>query len=116
MGYKQAQLRKARLLKTYRKTKHSYGAGVWFNDDKGFYIRYSPSNTPGYTKALRRINNRKVRRARDNYNHGSYKNFMTIGGLYFKENCLWHAKLCLKKPDLQFLTSLVATVLTVVKS
>jgi hypothetical protein len=73
MGYKQAQLRKARLLKTYRKTKHSYGAGVWFNDDKGFYIRYSPSNTPGYTKALRRISNRKVRRARDNYNHGSYK-------------------------------------------
>ena len=73
MAYKQAQERKKRLLKTYQKTKHSYGSGVWFNDRKGFYVRYSASRTPGYTKYLRRLSNRKVRRNKDFYNYGSYR-------------------------------------------
>jgi hypothetical protein len=73
MAYRQAQERKKHLIKTYKKTKNNYGAGVWFDDHKGFYIKYTPSNTPGYTKALRRLSNRKVRKAKEFYNHSSYK-------------------------------------------
>jgi hypothetical protein len=74
MAYKQAQNRKKRLLKTYRQTKTNYGCGVFFDEDKGRYIRYSPSNTPGYTKFLKKVSNRKIRRARtDIGNHGAYK-------------------------------------------
>lgn len=73
MAYKQAQKRKKHLMKTYMKTRNSYGAGVWFDEDRNLYIKYSPSNTPGYTKYLRRLSNRKVRRAKEHYNHSSYK-------------------------------------------
>lgn len=73
MAYKQAQNRKKRLMKTYRQTKHKYGPGVWFNEDTGRYIKCSASNTPGYTKALRRVSNRKVRRAAETYRNSTYK-------------------------------------------
>ena len=73
MAYKQAQERKKHLIRTYKKTWHKYGAGVWFDDSKGFYKKHTPSNTPGYAKALRRLSNRRVRRSKDFYNHGSYK-------------------------------------------
>lgn len=73
MAYKQAQNRKKRLLKTYRQTKTNYGAGVFFDEDKGRYIRYYPSNTPGYTKTLKKISNRKVRHAKEVGSHSVYK-------------------------------------------
>lgn len=73
MAYKQAQNRKKRLLKTYKKTRTSYGSGVWFDEKRGFYYRYYPSNTSGYTRALKRIGNKKVRRTPDIGNFGNYK-------------------------------------------
>lgn len=73
MAYKQAQNRKKHLLKTYRKTRTKYGAGVWFDEDKGLYIRYTPSNISGYTKYLRRLSNKRVRRSKEFYNYSSYK-------------------------------------------
>lgn len=73
MAYKQAQNRKKRLLKTYRETKNGYGSGVWYDERRGFYYKYSASNTPGYTKSLKRASNRKVRRARDLGRHSDYK-------------------------------------------
>ena len=73
MAYKQSQHRKRRLLKTYRKTRGKYGSGVWFDEEKGMYYRYTASNTPGYTKALRKQSNKKVRKSLDNYNFGTYK-------------------------------------------
>ena len=73
MAYKQAQNRKKRLLKTYQETKNSYGSGVWFDSDRGFYYKYTASNTPGYAKSLRRVGNKKVRKSRDNCNFGTYK-------------------------------------------
>jgi len=72
MAYKQAQNRKKRLMKTYRQTKNSYGAGVWFNEDTGRYIKYTASKTPGYAKYLRKISNRKIRRI---YNIGNFSNY-----------------------------------------
>lgn len=73
MAYKQAQNRRKRLLKTYRQTKTNYSAGVFFDEDKGRYVRYSPSNTPGYTKFLKKVSNRKIRKSKDVVNHGAYK-------------------------------------------
>ena len=73
MGYKRNKQEHRRLKKLYEKTKHSYGAGAWYDDDKERYIRYSPSNTPGYTKYLRLMSNRKVRHSKELLNYGSYK-------------------------------------------
>ena len=77
MAYKQAQNRKKRLLKTYHEVEdmksHSTGSGVWYDEDRGFYYKYTASNTPGYAKMLRRIGNKKVRKSADVGLHGSYR-------------------------------------------
>jgi hypothetical protein len=73
MGYKQAQQRKKRLYRTYCQTRHSCGGGVWFDEESGRYRKYTVSNTPGYTKTLRRQSNKKVRRLKDLDSHGAYK-------------------------------------------
>ena len=73
MAYKQAQSRRKRLLKTYYKTKNNYCRGVWFDEDKSRYIKYSASNTPGYTKFLRRVSNKKVRKAKDIGSRSGYR-------------------------------------------
>lgn len=73
MGYHRAQERNRRLKKLYDKTSHGCGAGVWYNDAKGRFIKYSGSNTPGYAKFLRKQGNRKLRRNKESYNHGSYR-------------------------------------------
>ena len=77
MAYKQSISRKKRLLKTYREIermrKHYTGSGVWYDEDRGFYYKYTASNTPGYAKMLRRISNKKVRKMTDIGNHGVYR-------------------------------------------
>lgn len=77
MAYKQARNRKKRLLKTYHEVegtrKHCTGSGVWYDEDRGFYYKYTSSNTPGYAKMLRRISNKKVRKTTDVGNHGVYR-------------------------------------------
>ena len=77
MAYMQAKNRGKRLLKTYNKIKgmrrHCAGSGVWYDDDRGFYYKYSASNTPGYAKELRRISNKKIRQAADVGNYGAYR-------------------------------------------
>jgi hypothetical protein len=71
--YKQAKERHRKLLKTYNETKHNYGSGVWFDEDRGFYRKYSASNTPGYAKSLRKIGNKKVRKALEIGNYSNYR-------------------------------------------
>ena len=77
MAYPQSQNRKKRLLKTYREIacmrKHYTGSGVWYDEDRGFYYKYTASNTPGYAKMLRRISNKKVRKLADISNYGVYR-------------------------------------------
>jgi hypothetical protein len=77
MAYKQAKNRRKRLLKTYHEIeymrKHCTGSGVWYDEDRGFYYKYTASNTPGYAKMLRRISNKKVRKLFDVGNHGDYR-------------------------------------------
>ena len=77
MAYKQAKNRKKRLSKTYEEIKHmkshSTGSGVWYDEDRGFYYKYTASNTPGYAKLLRRICNKKVRKSIDIGGHSNYR-------------------------------------------
>ena len=74
MAYKQAQNRHKKLVKTYEETKYNFvGSGVGFDNDRGFYYRYAISNTPGYTKMIRRVSNKKVRKSADIGNYGAYR-------------------------------------------
>jgi hypothetical protein len=77
MAYKQARNRRKRLIKTYNKIegmgRHYTGSGVWYDEDRGFYYKYTASNTPGYAKALRKIGNKKVRKAPDIGNYSAYR-------------------------------------------
>lgn len=73
MAYKQAYNRNKKLRKTFRETRNKYGAGVWYDDDHGFYRRYTASNTPGYAKLLRRRCNKKIRQSNDTLRYGKYR-------------------------------------------
>lgn len=77
MAYKQAKYRRKKLIKTYKEIenmrKHYTGSGVWYDEDRGFYYKYSASNTPGYAKMLKRISNKKVRKSADVGSHGTYR-------------------------------------------
>lgn len=63
MGYRRAKERNRRLKKLYDETKNGYGAGAYYNEKKKRYIKCPSSNTPGYTKSLRKISNRRVRKS-----------------------------------------------------
>ena len=73
MAYKRAITRRKKLTKTYEETKNSYGSGVWYDEERGMYKKYTASNTPGYAKMLRRISNKKVRKSADVGSHGAYR-------------------------------------------
>lgn len=73
MGYRRSRNERKKLKKLYRKTKNSCRGGAWYNDDKERYIRYSASNTPGYSKYLRKLSNRKLRHSNDVLNYGLYR-------------------------------------------
>jgi hypothetical protein len=77
MAYKQAVNRKKRLQKTYNEVKNMRGhytaAGVWIDEDRGFFYRYRPSNTPGYAKLIRRISNKKVRKSKESFKYADYR-------------------------------------------
>lgn len=73
MAYKQARNRRKKLLKTYNETKNHCGSGVAFDDNRHFYYKYTASNMPGYAKSLRRISNKKVRRAADIGSYSDYR-------------------------------------------
>ena len=44
MSHKRKCEENRRLKKLYEKTRHAYGAGVWFDESKGRYIKYSCHN------------------------------------------------------------------------
>lgn len=77
MAYKQAKSRRKIMQRTYDEIKHMRkhytGAGVWFDEDRGFFYRYSPSSTPGYAKLLRRIGNKRVRQSKDTFKNSEYR-------------------------------------------
>ena len=73
MAYKQARNRHKKLVRTYNETKHSCGSGVWFDEERGFFYKYTASNTPGYAKLLRRQGNKKIRQSKCTHKYGEYR-------------------------------------------
>ncbi len=74
MGYRRSRERNRRLKKLYNKTKTSYGAGAYYDECKGRYIKYCPKK-PGAAKYLRKVSNKKVRK---------YKGYLKQGASYRK--------------------------------
>lgn len=67
------RVEKQRLKRLYDKTKNSYGAGAYYDEDKKRYIKYSCNS-----KAVRQIMNNKVRTKlkknhEDTVQNGQYK-------------------------------------------
>ena len=73
MGYFRAVEQKKRDKRIYNQTKNSCCAGVYYDNDKERYIRYSPNRNPGLTKALRRKSNKKIRQSKDVWNYNQYR-------------------------------------------
>lgn len=73
MGYNRSIDDKRRLIKLYNKTKYSFGSGAYYNEKKKRFVRIYPSNTSGFTKYLRRISNRRVRRSKELLNRCQYR-------------------------------------------
>lgn len=72
MSYKRKQEDKRRLKKLYEKTKYGYGAGAWFSEKKGRYIRYSCHNEWLKTRC-RRMTRRKMKNIDISHKGNEYK-------------------------------------------
>lgn len=72
MGYKRSKEDKRRLKKLHFETKNRYAAGVWYDDRKQRYIKYSRSDFPG-AGFFHKLSNKKVRRDGNVVSGGSYK-------------------------------------------
>ena len=71
MGYRRSQETKKRYVRLYEETMRHYGSGVWFNEEKGRYIRYWQ---PRRAKWVKRKCNRAVRRYKGSLpDKGSYR-------------------------------------------
>ena len=77
MGYKRSQETKKRYKRLYDETIRHYGAGVWYDEKKGRYIRYWQ---PRRAKFVKRKCNRAVRR---------YKETLNTKGAYRKVSEYW---------------------------
>lgn len=65
------EIARHKLQKLYAETKHSYGAGAYFNDKKGRIQKYTCNYKP-----LRQLHNRRFRhRHIDIASGGAYKKF-----------------------------------------
>ena len=74
MSYKRARERNRRLKKLYDKTKNSYGAGAWYDEEKERYIRYF-CHDKDLKKTCRRTTRRRLKQQHlgANLNRGAYK-------------------------------------------
>ena len=72
MGYRRSQERKRRLKKLYDETKNSYGAGAWFDEKKGRYIKYSCGGRQ-CKRHLKRLSSKKARKYQGDLKGCDYK-------------------------------------------
>ena len=59
MGYRRAAERNRRLKKLHAETRNTYGAGAYFDSEKGRLAKYSVNK-----KSVRQMGNRRLRRKR----------------------------------------------------
>jgi hypothetical protein len=72
LAYKQAKERKKRLEKLAKDTEHTYGAGAWYDKDKGRFCKYQCGSRE-FRKYLRRQSSRKARQYKGDLRYGEYK-------------------------------------------
>lgn len=72
MGHRRTKQERKKLRRLYDETKHSYGAGVWYDEQKHRFIRYS-MGSGGRSTFLKKQSNKRVRRAEDVGNHCGYR-------------------------------------------
>ncbi len=74
MGYHRSREQRRRLKKLYSKT-GGFPGGAWYDEERDRYIRSYTSNHnhPGYSKYLRRVSNRRVRRTKHALQNGQYR-------------------------------------------
>ena len=72
MSYRRSRERNRRLKKLYNETKYSYGAGAWYDEDKGRYIKYSCGGK-NYKKYLKKLCSKKARKYKGDMQNCDYK-------------------------------------------
>lgn len=72
MSYRRSRERNRRLKKLYEETKHSYGAGAWYDEDKNRFIKYSCGGKK-YKKYLKKLSSKKARRYKGDMQNCEYK-------------------------------------------
>lgn len=65
MSHRRKAMERRKLKKLHDETWNSVFAGAYWNDRKQRYVRFYTCRTPGYTKYLRRLSNRRVRHSLD---------------------------------------------------
>lgn len=73
MGYRRKRGDRKRLLKTYHQTKNHWCRGVYFDEGKNRFIRYSPSDSNFSPKFYKRMSNRKIRHSKHVANNNAYR-------------------------------------------
>lgn len=72
MSYRRSKERNIRLKKLYDETKHSYGAGAWYDSDKQRYIKYSCGGIK-FKRYLKKLSSKKARRYKGEMQNCDYK-------------------------------------------
>ena len=72
MNYHSNRERNRKLKKLYEETKHSYGSGAWFDEDKGRYIKYTCGGRK-YKKYLKKLSSKKARKYKGEMQNCDYK-------------------------------------------
>ena len=82
MSWRRSTETKRRYKKLYNKTKNHYGSGVWFDDRKGRFIKFSMSRKGrgNHVAYVKRKCNRAIRR---------YKGDLSSPGSYRKISEYW---------------------------
>lgn len=86
MGYFRATEQKKRNIKVYYQTKNCYGAGVYYDDQKQRYIRYSPNSKSGLTTLLKRLSKKKLEKPKKSIIIANIRGYMITGGIYSKHD------------------------------
>lgn len=73
MGYFRVVEQRKHDKRIYKQTKNSCCAGVYYDDKKERYVRFSQNRNPGLTKMLRRKSNKKIRQSEDVWNYNKYR-------------------------------------------
>ena len=72
MGHRRARQDRKKLRRLYDETKNQYGAGVWYDEQKHRFIRYS-TGSGGRAAFLKKQSNKRVRRKADVGSHNAYR-------------------------------------------